>query len=261
MRELEAELDALFARPLGEFVQARNDLAAKLRKAGDREAADRVKALPKPSVSAWAVNQLYRSQRPEFEALLEAGDRLRDAQRDALAGKGTEGFTAASKAEREAVATLVGAARPILEAGGHAATDATLDRIGATLHALAGDVEGRQKLDGGRLTRDLDPSGFGGLAGLLAATPPGPKPREHRDELAERRIAKVEEAVAAAREEAEALGREADEAESLAEEARRAADAAEKTAERARALADRAAEKLARAEASLEETRERAGRE
>src|ERR671932_801348 len=49
--DLDDDLDALYSGPLDEFVTARNALAGRLRKAGDREAAERVKKLPKPPVS------------------------------------------------------------------------------------------------------------------------------------------------------------------------------------------------------------------
>jgi len=55
---VEDEIDALFKLPLGEFTPARNALAARLKKAGEQAEADAVKALPKPSVAAWVVNQL-----------------------------------------------------------------------------------------------------------------------------------------------------------------------------------------------------------
>src|SRR5919202_33312 len=109
--DLDDELDALYSGPLDEFVTARNALVGRLRKAGDREAAERVKKLPKPPVSAWAVNRLARERAHELAALVAAGDRLREAQHGALAGRGTEGFLEATRDEREAVDRLVAAAR------------------------------------------------------------------------------------------------------------------------------------------------------
>ena len=50
--DLEAELDALYRLPLSEFVAARNELAKRLRQGGERQAADRIKALAKPSITA-----------------------------------------------------------------------------------------------------------------------------------------------------------------------------------------------------------------
>jgi hypothetical protein len=58
-----ADVDALFKLPLDEFTSARNALAAQLKKVGKQAEAIEVKALVKPSVSAWVVNQLYWQQR------------------------------------------------------------------------------------------------------------------------------------------------------------------------------------------------------
>src|SRR6185503_12426637 len=68
--ELESDLDALFQLPLTEFTGARNALAAQLKKSGRGDEAARVKALPKPPVSAWAVNQLYWNHREAFDRLI-----------------------------------------------------------------------------------------------------------------------------------------------------------------------------------------------
>jgi hypothetical protein len=74
------EVDALFKLPLGEFTSARNALAAELKKAGRPAEASAVKALVKPSVSAWVVNQLYWRHRGLFDRLVAAGDKMRHAQ-------------------------------------------------------------------------------------------------------------------------------------------------------------------------------------
>ncbi|MDQ3824053.1 MAG: hypothetical protein M3321_12520, partial [Actinomycetota bacterium] len=84
--DLEQELDDLYGRPLAEFTAARNDLAKRLKKAGQADEAARVGALGKPTVSAWAVNQLARRQADRVSELLDAGGALVDAQRGALAG-------------------------------------------------------------------------------------------------------------------------------------------------------------------------------
>ena len=71
------DAEALYRAPLAEFVDARNALAARLRKAGDAEASARVKALPKPSAAAWALNQVYWRARDDYSRMIAAGDRLR----------------------------------------------------------------------------------------------------------------------------------------------------------------------------------------
>src|SRR5882672_4387613 len=88
--KLEDDVDALFRLPLAEFTSGRNTLAAQLKKAGrgdEKAEADLVKALVKPSISAWAVNQLYWNHREAFERLLESGARFHKAQSSRLAGK------------------------------------------------------------------------------------------------------------------------------------------------------------------------------
>src|SRR5215471_16158345 len=80
------DIDALFKLPLGEFTAARNALAAEFKKAGRQAEANETKALIKPSVSAWVVNQLFWRHREAFDRLLEAGNRLRHAQASPLTG-------------------------------------------------------------------------------------------------------------------------------------------------------------------------------
>ena len=75
----------LYGLPLDEFVKARDTLAKELRKAGKTEAADEVKALRKPSVSAWTVNQLARRYPQELKALVKTGDVSDEALRALLA--------------------------------------------------------------------------------------------------------------------------------------------------------------------------------
>ena len=163
MRELATELagDELFGLPPEEFVAARDEVARRLRREGDAEAARRVKALRRPSLSAWAVNQLARSRQQALEGLLAAGERLRAAHQAALAGGDAAELRAATRAEREAVAGLVSAALDRLREAGHPTTETTRDRIAATLHAAAASPEAADLVRHGRLTADLDPSGFG----------------------------------------------------------------------------------------------------
>ncbi len=174
--ELEGEIDRLYGLPLEEFTPARNALAARLKKAGAREAAARVAGLGKPSVSAWAVNQLRRHRRARLDALLAAGERARDAQREALRGGGGEALRDALREQRDAIAALRRDAAELLAAAGHAAGDAVLERIETSLQALASDPGALAALGEGRLARDLEPPGFDALAGLAAGLAPVTRP-------------------------------------------------------------------------------------
>src|SRR5262249_62251629 len=90
----------LYGLPLDEFTAARNELATRLRKAGQGEAAERVRALRKPSVAVWAVNQLARRHPDEIEELVASGKLLRDAQAKALRGTAADAVREATAAER-----------------------------------------------------------------------------------------------------------------------------------------------------------------
>jgi hypothetical protein len=275
VRELSTELagDELFGLPPEEFVATRDEVARRLRREGDTEAARRVKALRRPSLSAWAVNQLARSQQQALEGLLVAGERLRAAHQAALAGGDAADLRAATRAEREAVAGLVSAALDRLREAGHPTTETTRDRIAATLHAGAASPEAADLVRHGRLTADLDPSGFGAAPGGPAAAPgrpaagaevDGDRAAAAEDDAAARRARRA--AAVAARDDArkrarlaadqavlatrhaERLGRLADQAEREAGRARSTAAAAIEAASEARERATRAARELREAE-------------
>ena len=100
---MESDIDDLFRLPLTEFTAARNALAARLKKSGKIDEANRVKAMSKPSVSAWAVNQLYWKHREAFDALMRAGEQVVKAHALQLAGK-TADTRAPLAGRREAAA-------------------------------------------------------------------------------------------------------------------------------------------------------------
>ena len=159
-------VDDLFKLPLAEFTAARNILAAKLKKGGDAEEAERVRTLSKPPLSAWAANQLYWRHRKPFDQLLAAGERFRKAQVEQLAGRSAD-FRAPLDARRETLSRLAKLAAEILRESGHPTTPDTMRHIMTTLEALAtygGDTGGPPA---GRLTADVDPPGFEALAALV----------------------------------------------------------------------------------------------
>jgi hypothetical protein len=158
--------DELFRLPLSEFTAARNVLAAKLKKDGDAEESERIKALSKPPVSAWVANQLYWKHRGAFDRLLAAGDEFRKAQAAQLAGKSAD-LRGSLDARRETLGELTRLANDVLREAGHPASPDMMRRITTTLEALAtyGDHPGGPPL--GRLTADVDPPGFEALAALV----------------------------------------------------------------------------------------------
>jgi hypothetical protein len=160
------DVDALFKLPSTEFTAARNALAAKLKKSGNAEEAERVKALTRPPVSAWTVNQLYWRHRKPFERLMAAGERFKQAQAAQLAGKSGD-IRAPLEARREALAELSRLAAGLLEAAGHQPSPDTMRRVNTTLEALATYGSHPEAPQAGRLTDDVDPPGFEALAALI----------------------------------------------------------------------------------------------
>jgi hypothetical protein len=172
--KLDADVDELFKVPLAEFTGVRNALAARLKKEGRVEDANRIKALSKPSVSAWAVNQLYWNQHDAFDRLLEAGERLRQAQASQLAGK-TADIREPRDARRDALAELSRRAAALLTEAGHNASPETMRRITTNLEAISAYAALPDSPPPGRLTEDIDPPGFEALAALMTGA--GVKPR------------------------------------------------------------------------------------
>jgi hypothetical protein len=237
------ELDRLFALPLDEFTAARNDAVKRLKSAGEDEAAERVSGLTKPSVPVWTINQLARLDKPAMRALLDAAAKLRKAQERALAGGDSDALRAAQAQERDALRDLTQRAGGILEESGRPASRAVLERIRSTLGAAALAEQTRAALKAGRLTDEVEMSGFDALAGIEPAT----RRAQPKDELAERRQKKAERERERRRlqKRARELDERAKAAEKAADEAKEAAEEARQAAEERRRDADAAATELA----------------
>ncbi|MGH9246982.1 MAG: hypothetical protein ACRD29_22225, partial [Acidimicrobiales bacterium] len=94
-------IDSLYQLPPEEFVAARDALARELRQAGNKDSATAVTALRRPTVAAWALNQLRQRDPDGVEELSAVGDSLRDAQERALAGDPDADLRAAAAARRD----------------------------------------------------------------------------------------------------------------------------------------------------------------
>jgi hypothetical protein len=264
-RGVEPEIDRLYQLPLDQFTSARNALAKEA--GGD---AARVRALTKPPVPAWAVNQLFWQDRDTWDALIAAAENAQRAHKAVLAGRAGD-VRAASKVHDEAVESALKATLDLLAKGEHPATDATRQAIVITLRALPGGEPP------GRLTKVLQPGGFEALAGLSIAqgskiaaakkpVPPPPAPSSSRSKAEARTDAKE---MTRAREAAASTARALRDAEHAVKReefemarATRDEERAEKAIEDARDAVARAKEDLENAEAALvTATRRREGAE
>jgi hypothetical protein len=163
--------------------------------------------LPRPSLTAWAVNQLWWQARAAFGDLFETAEQVR-------AGKAP-----ASGAHRQAVSKLTARAKQLLEAHEHGSNEATLRRITMTLSALAatGNWEPEQP---GMLAKDLDPPGFEAF-GIAFDTRPKESRLEHEPKAPAAHSKASKQATAEAKAQSEADAK-------LAREREREAAAAEK---------------------------------
>jgi colicin import membrane protein len=256
---LDENIDDLYRQPLSAFTGARNALAKSL--SGDE--AKRVRALVKPAVVPWAVNQVYWRARPTYERVMKSGERLRAAQIDALEGKSAD-VRGAAAAHRRAIAEAVAEAeRQAAAAGSKPAADALMRTFEAL--SLASEPPDAP----GRLTGALQPAGFEALAGVkpqaggpksVALHEPTAKGIAAHEPVAETRAlrgAAAKKAAEQARQDKEREAREARQREEAARAARardaalRKADAhlarVEAAEQQARAAWERAHDELLRA--------------
>ncbi len=152
-----AALQGLYAVPPDEFTAARGRLVADARTAGDKDGAEEIKALRRPTVSAWAVNALVRARADLAERVAGTGARLRAAQSrldvEALASL---------RPERDALLDeVVTAATTVAGESGRELAQAARQEVRDTvIAALASEAACAAALSG-HLTRALSYSGFG----------------------------------------------------------------------------------------------------
>lgn len=170
---LDARIDRLYALPLDRFVAERNSLAAALKREGRAADSARVKDLTRPTLPAWALNQVYWHARGDYDRLTQAGDRMREVQRQALGGRDVD-VREPTRQRQQAVRGVVDRAVSLMRAAGQTVTDATRQRIGVVADTIAAYGSRPREYTPGRMERELDPPGFEALAGLAGPAPQAP---------------------------------------------------------------------------------------
>lgn len=170
----------LYAKPMEAFVAART-AAAKEAAGSDKELGAAVRALPKPSVAAWAVNMLARQQPGVLSELADLGGRMREAQSllDAAA------LRELGRERRTLLAAAVETARSVAKERGRGISDAVAGDVEETLRALTADEGAAAAVRSGRLLAALSADGMNtvdleGVVAVPAALPPAataPPPR------------------------------------------------------------------------------------
>jgi hypothetical protein len=266
-----------------DFTAARDAAAKQARADGDREAATALKALRRPTVSAWLLNTLVHAQRELVEQLLQLGPGLAQAQ----AGRDAGALRALGEQRRQLVSAVVASA---VDAAGRPVAAAVRDEVAATLEAALADPASADAVRSGRLVRPLSYAGFGevDLADAVApptrvpaagsAAPPDPKADRAAQRLAEAEAAaldaagRLDDAVRACRDaegahdaaarveqersaEVERLRRLLAEATAAHDDAAAQASSAAKAARKAAAKVERAQDRAERAREALDALR------
>jgi hypothetical protein len=219
------------------FVGVRDGLAKALRADGRTDEANEVKALKKPSLALWAVNQLAVGRPRVVQDLVELGTQVEAATADAMRGEGAGAVRELDRQRRHAVSDATTAAADLAAAAGHQLSPAMLARVTSTLDNAVLTQATRDLLQAGRLPSELDAPGFGGLESLDLG-PPAARREEQavRDERERRRVEeRAAERVRRAEAEADRLEAVATEAEAVATVARQRAVEARQRADAARA--------------------------
>jgi hypothetical protein len=201
---LDAAIGALYSVPLEDFIRSRDALAREQRTAGNRAAADDVKALRKPARAAWALNVAV-GRTPE------QGSALDDAVADAVAAHAGGGdVRAAMTALRAAVRELAEAASEAAARAGHTMP---ANALSTAILAVLGSSESYAHLRRGRLADIPEGGGLDALSSLPAPTssaprtvtnPAHPSRQQHDAESLRAEVARAAERVAVARSKADA---------------------------------------------------------
>ncbi|MEV5070937.1 transposase [Microbacterium sp. LMI12-1-1.1] len=201
--DADAELDAvaaeLYALPPSEFTARRNARAGMAAGA----VAKRIKALRKPTISAWTVNLLARDG--QLADAIELSAALREAQDDL---DGAE-LARLGKQRRQLVAALAKQAVGLAEDAGGTLSAAAREDVEKTINAAVMDAAAAAAVLTGRLVTPLEAGDIepDTIADAVGGSVPGVVTPPPRDDLAERRARKAAEKAAR---EAERLANEAE---------------------------------------------------
>lgn len=251
--DLEAAVVAVYRGPVEKFISRRDALAKQLRAAKRRDDADRVKALRKPSRTAWVLDTIVHEDPAAIEQLVGAISAAQTVQSGADL--------------RAAVETIRTAVRAVAAVGADVAIRAgqpmDANVLAMALHAVIGETKAFEDLRAGRLVDVPDSGGLDILAALPTMAPPPPRqpsttpanrqaPNATPDALSSTQAEAAEpdaESVARAAELAAAAREDLRRAETVLAEAREEEARVERLVRDAQARLDAAEQALLRAEA------------
>lgn len=159
-RELAGIAGRLYSLPFNDFVSARAT-AAKEAAGGatagqeQRSLAAQVRALPKPSVGAWAVNMLVTARPDILRQLAQLGESMRVAQ----SALDVAELRRLGQERRQLLNIAVETARAVAQQRGRKISDAVAAEVEQTLRAATADEGAAAAVQSGRLLRTLSADG------------------------------------------------------------------------------------------------------
>lgn len=265
---LDVELDRLFRLPPAQLVDARNALADQLKRAGDKAGAARVKAIKRAAPVAWALNQVHFDAPELLQLAREHAGELRALQTQ----RGVDPTQLAMAVEQQKGSTqaIVDAA---MRAGRQAGMSETALPQRKVFTTVQGWLAGKGEEPPGRMTQEIEASGFDAFAGMTLTTAPvvpkvQPKPVANEAtavpagepdhaaiERATQLIEERDRAASAARERVRVLSTEQASARQQRDSAQAAVRDAERRAAELRTILDQRELELQTRNAALEEAR------
>lgn len=162
------EADALYALPPSGFTAARDGRAKEL-KPHDAALATAVKALRRPSVAAWLVNQLVRREAAQVGDVLAVGEALREAQAQLSA----DDLRALTRQRRQLTAAVTTRARALGRELGQKVSESVADQVEETLTAAMLDAGAASAVRSGLLVAALRSTGVDAVDVDAALAVPG----------------------------------------------------------------------------------------
>jgi hypothetical protein len=182
--DFDAVADELYGVPPGDFTATRDARSQEARAAGERELAERIHRLRRPTTAAWASNLLVREQPDEARTLLELGEALRQAHHDLDGSQ----LRVLSARQHRITAGLARQAQELTARAGRRIGDDAQREVAETLHAALADPQLGEEWIAGRLSKPLTaPVGFAtGEAPAAEALSEPPEPDRSKGDTRQR---------------------------------------------------------------------------
>lgn len=148
--------DELYALAPDRFTATRNDRAKTARAEGDRDLAQQIAKLSKPSAAAWAVNMLARHRADVIDQVADLGAALRKAQEDLDSKRLRE----QSRLRHDLLRAIAQEGEQLAEELGNPIGKPAVTEVEQTLQAAMADPDAADAVRTGRLLRSLSSTGI-----------------------------------------------------------------------------------------------------